>query len=328
MTKIDIYDIAGDKWYGQPTEAGPRALTRGCAVAVPAKDYSSFNIYYYGGYNGTDGKSDFSDDVWILSLPSFVWRKIKSGTPGHGRAGHKCVLPYPDQMMIIGGYTPQPGTQLSCLDSIVQLFNLTSGKWLDSYDPDVHNDYGVPEIIHQTIGGGYAGGATVKTPLPSGWATPSLASVFATPYATTKLTTWYPYGSATPTNRPDLVPAPSGGGGLPSWVAPVLGVVLGLGFITSLAVCFFLWRRRKVLRNATNSEAGTEENGYRILSWIRGQQSQADTKAPTVSTEDTPMSPQDMSQIHSPVPPTPRIIHHEMADTHIAELPGELHSLS
>jgi hypothetical protein len=327
MRTIDIYDIAGDKWYRQPTESAPKALTRGCAVAIPAKDYSSFNIYYYGGYKGTDAASEFNDDVYVLSLPSFMWMKVSSGNPDHARAGHKCVTPYPDQMMVIGGYTPATGTSLSCVKGgIIQLFNLTSGKWMDSYNPGVYHEYGVPEMIHVMIGGDYKGGATVTTPLPTGWATVALGSVFATPYPTSKLTTYYPYGSASPTGRPNVDGdgGNNGGGGgssLPNWAAPLIGTLLGLVVLTIVVVAIFVCRKRRILRYQGTSEAGTEDKGMRIMSWIKGQPSDGH-KAPTVTTDETPMSLNDVMEIRSPPPPRSAFIHHEMADTQVAELMG------
>lgn len=295
IRNIDIYDIANDKWYQQPTEDGPGTKARGCAVVAPASDYSSFNIFYYGGYDALDVKETFSDAVWVLSLPSFTWTKINEGRSLHARAGHKCFTPYPDQMMILGGYTPKSGDVIGCLDDgPVVMFNLSSASWMDGYDPAKHADYGVNEAIQSKIGGNSAGGATATTPVPSGWATSSLASVFATSYNTSKIEAYYPYASATSSERPvisdDGDDKHDGGSSLPKWVAPVLGVVLGLILITGAVVVFCLYRRRKLLRNRS-SVAGTEDFRTRITWWMRGQQQHE--KDPTVTTsEDTPASPE------------------------------------
>lgn len=334
MQVIDIYDVASNKWYQQKVEGTtPPALTRGCAVLAPAQDYSSFNIYYYGGYDGINPKNDFSDAVWVLSIPSFQWTKVYEGTALHARAGHQCVMPYPDQMMVIGGYTAQPGNGYPpCLDGgIIQVFNLSTVEWLDGYSPTKWSNYTVPAVIRSKIGGDEKGSATKTTPEPSGWADPSLASVFATPYATSKINTWYPYTELKETDRP-IVPGDGntggsggGGGGTPKWVAPVLGVVLGLVFITAILVGFCLWRRRRVLRRGNGTATTTDDNGSRIISWIRGQPSEA-AKAPTVTTEET-LSHQDMAEVRTPPPapaatPAPAVAH-EMADNYvIAELPG------
>ncbi|KAK8128567.1 hypothetical protein PG984_009675 [Apiospora sp. TS-2023a] len=332
MSDIDIYDIANDKWYKQSTIAGPGQLARGCAVVAAAQDFSSYNIYYYGGFNGLNEDSDFNDDVWVLSLPSFMWMKIASGKTDHARAAHKCVTPYPDQMMVIGGYPSlKGGNTIPCLQNnqIIQLFNLTEGKWMNSYDPASYHDYGVPEMIHLMIGGDFKGSATLSVPTPSGWSDDGLKNVFQTKYPTSKLTHYYPY---TPDHYINGTrPGVSGdSNGLPSWVAPVLGVVLGLVFITAVVVLVMLYRRRKLLRKGGMSTRETDENGNRIMSWIRGQDSNG--KAPTVTTsDDTPdmdyenrgaMPPQAQQQAAytqaaraGQLRPEMAMVHHEMPDT-------------
>ncbi|EGR52661.1 uncharacterized protein TRIREDRAFT_119556 [Trichoderma reesei QM6a] len=326
MRAIDVYDVAGNKWYTQPTKDGPGTRARGCAVVATASDSSSFNIYYYGGYDGIDPTKPFHDDVWVLSLPSFTWTQINNGTESHARAGHKCFTPYPDQMMIIGGYTPASGTTLKCLeDGPIVMFNLTSGEWMDSYDPTVYGDYGVPEKVQAVIGGTASGGATATKPAASGWADPDLGKVFDTSYDQKKITTYWPYPaieSAHPPAQPSPTP-PSKSGGLPSWVGPVLGVILGLIALTCIIVLFCLWRRRKNIGNRSSTNT-SDEAGHRILSWIRGQP--ATNKAPTeTTTEVTPGSPEMREYVYpsftpsnsASVPPE----HHEMADTQLVELP-------
>ncbi|KAK5624900.1 hypothetical protein RRF57_000616 [Xylaria bambusicola] len=288
MANIDIYDIASTQWYQQPTTGAPPALAKGCAVAATAQDQSSYNIYYYGGYDGLDATENFNDDVWILSLPSFIWTKIP-GTADHARAGHQCLTPYPDQMVSIGGFRPMSGYSVKCLDSIIEVFNLTEGKWLSSYDPSRWSSYGVPEVVHSKIGGDYGGGATITTPTPSGWVTPGLADVFATPYAASKLITNYPYSSQSSGNetRGPWNP-PKKGGGTPSWVAPVLGVILGLVVITVIVVGILLYRRRSLLskRNNRSETPAGDHYGHRhhIRLWLNNTQE----KAQTVTTEDQP----------------------------------------
>lgn len=337
MQEIDIYDIAGKDWYKQPTEGGPGARTRGCAVVATASDRSSFNIYYYGGFNGIDPSEPFSDDVWVLSLPSFAWTRVNNGTSLHARAGHKCFTPYVDQMLVVGGYTTLSGLAITCLeDGPLVFFNLSSAQWMDSYHPDNYDDYGVPDRVVDKIGGNAAGGATLVTPTPSGWADDSLEEIFSVSYETSKITTWGPYSTVdTPTDRPGLPNDDNnsgGGGGLPSWVAPVLGVVLGLMLLTGALVVFFLCRRRKNLRNSQvggSSDASTEDGVKRISQWVRQNTVHDHTgKTPTVTTSETPGSPgiASVSAMRSegyPSPPLERTFFHETAGNPIAELPGK-----
>ncbi|KAI1807124.1 hypothetical protein F4811DRAFT_35680 [Daldinia bambusicola] len=329
MSNIDIYDIASKKWYQQPADGSPPQSAMGCAVVAPAQDYSSFNIYYYGGYNGLNDTADFYDDVWILSLPSFMWMKVHSGKPSHARAGHHCVMPYPDQMIVIGGRQANKGTTVPCLDGdppgILQVYNLTDNSWMEAYDPTSWNYYGVPEMIYLMIGGDSSGGATKTTPGPSGWATPDLGKVFATAYPTSKLITHYPYSSVGPANDTrGVYGGDGGGGGTPSWVAPVLGVVLGLIFVTAVVVGIILYRRRKLWKKNGGSEPSTDENGSRILSWVRGQSGHNDGKAPTITTDDTrtqcdELESRGVTPARFTGQPEMEVVP-EMPDTHLVEL--------
>jgi hypothetical protein len=337
ISTIDIYDVESEQWYRQKTTGGPsEQLTRGCAVVARAQDGSSFNIYYYGGFDGLHSTEPFSDDVWVLSLPSFTWVKLASGSTD-GRAGHKCVTPYPDQMLAIGGYHALSSTTLNCLDETIRVFNLSSGKWLSRYDPAVYAEYTIPSAIVDKIGGSGTGGATAMTPSPS-WDSTELAGIFEEEYPMSRITTHYPYASIAPVNNtnPDVPPPDEedDGGGLPSYLPPVLGVVLGLVFLTMVAVLILLWRRRRLLRrNGTASEAGTEDtNGNRIASWLRGQPTEVKTPTVTTSSEYLPVNPsEDRTSIS--VSGAPPVSIAEMMDTGvpIAELPdtsprAELHS--
>ena len=333
MRVIDVYDIANDNWYKQPTRDGPGALTRGCAVVATASDQSSFNIYYYGGFDGVNVRDEFSDEVWVLSMPSFTWTRLNEGDSIHARAGHRCVTPYSDQMMVVGGFTPQAaGGNLDCLDNgPIVMFNLSSGEWMDEYDPEKHDDYGVPTRVQDKIGGDAAGGATMTTPSPS-WAATALGALFRRDYDMEKISTWGPFEAETTTSRPTLPPDDDdddggGGGGLPSWVAPVLGVVLGLIAITTAIILFCLWKRRGLFKNRS-SEGGTEDPGNRIVSWMRGHPSATEKAGTITSSEEAPPTSPEMAHVYgssmaatSPglEPPPNR---HEMGDTQLNELEG------
>lgn len=326
MSTIDIYDVSGNKWYKQPTKDGPGTRSRGCAVVATAADRSSFNIYYYGGFDGIHPEDEFYDDVWVLSLPSFTWTKISNGTPIHGRAGHKCFQPYPDQMMVFGGYTSEAGDLPSCLDKgPVVIFNLTSGQWMDSYDPTKHGAYGVPEKLRAAVGGSASGGATVTKPAPSGWATSGLGDVFAQEYDTSKITTYWPYGNTPSTGRPDLPKDSDGGGGsddkkhiiIPAVVVPIV-FLIGAGLVA--------WRwllARSKRDGSVSKESGSDEAALRIRSWIRGQHPE---KAITVTSSDAVSPSPEIGKAPSLAPMSPeteRSVHHEMEDTQVAELDGK-----
>jgi len=297
MSTVDIYDIATQQWYRQQTTGAPGQLTQGCAVLASAQDGTSHNIYWYGGYDGISQAGDFVDDVWILSIPSFMWMKVYSGKTDHARAGHRCTKPYPDQMFVIGGYSSISGTTPQCVDgNIVQVFNLSSATWIEKYDPTKWSNYTVPFMISSMIGGTGTGSATQTAPSPSGFSNSSMTALFGSAYNSSKIATWYPYAPSqtADNNRTTILPTPvpKSGGGTPKYLAPVLGVVLGLFFVTLVIIAIMLWRRRKYLKpnpSGSQSEAGTMDNRNRVTRWLRA--TPVDAKAPTVTTDETPSSP-------------------------------------
>ncbi|KAK0118301.1 hypothetical protein ONS95_012595 [Cadophora gregata] len=322
MSTVSIYDVAKDTWYEQQTTDAPGQLSRGCTVVASAQDGSSHNIYWYGGFDGLHPAQPFSDAVYVLSIPSFKWVKVNDGTPSHARAGHRCTKPYPDQMLVVGGFSTLSGTDLTCVEGgIIQIYNLSSNQWIQNYDPNVWSNYTVSPTLQALIGGTATGSATQTTP-SGGFSNSSLAGVFTAKYDTTKIVNWYPYkAAAVNTSRPTLpLPSASNHSGTPKYLAPVLGVVLGLFFITLIILAILLWRRRKLLRSSTGtqSEAGTMDNRRWVTSWLRA--TPADAKAPTVTTDDTVSSPYEDERPN--VPEMAGVQVHEMMDT---SKPVELH---
>lgn len=152
METIPVYDVDSQTWYLQNTTGDtPPQLTQFCSVIASANDSSSHNIYIYGGYNGLDYDATPSDDVYILSLPSFKWVKAYSGTTAHGRSGHRCIKVYPDQMLAVGGLNVDPTV---CVDGgIIANFNLNTLAFQSTYDPSEWSEYSVPDILTAEIGG-------------------------------------------------------------------------------------------------------------------------------------------------------------------------------
>lgn len=226
-------------------------------------------------------------------------------------------------MLSIGGYSSLSGLSPKCLEGgIIQIFNLSSAEWIDTYDPNIWSNYTVPTKLLSQIGGSPTGGATLTTPSPSGFSDSKLASLFSTTYDATKLSTWYPYAAITtptPSTTPLPTPVPKSSSGTPKYLAPVLGVVLGLFFITLVILAFLLWRRRKYLRSnpTASSESGTMDNRHWVTNWLRS--TPADAKAPTVTTDDTPMTPYEDTVAYMP----------EVAGTQVHEMDGgfPFHSL-
>lgn len=289
MTSIPIYDIASSQWYLQNTTGTPPGqLTEFCSVVAAANDSSSFNIYIYGGYDGLNAADSPTDDVWILSVPSFQWVKAYSGQSSHGRSGHKCVSPYPDQMFVVGGVHQ---SQATCVDGgIVQIFNLNSLEFQDSYDPATWAPYQVPGVVSKVIGGSAQGGATTV----ASWSDASLGEVFQTKYPG-KVTHYYPYPVVSNATSTSSASHSSG----KEWLAPLLGTVLGLLVLGIVIFAILFARRRKLLRR-NNSVSGGSNSGSsnRYMRWVNGTPPVAEHEQksePSITSSETPENPSHRS---------------------------------
>lgn len=271
MTSLPVYDIVSQTWYMQNTTGdGPGQITSFCSVVAPAKDASSFNIYIYGGYDGLNSTSVPFDNVWILSIPSFTWIKAYSGSSSHGRRGHRCERIYPDQMLIIGGVNPN--AQQCLRDGPIQIFNLNTLKFQNLYNPREWAEYAVPDVVTAVIGGNGQGGATRTASFSNN----NLESLLQTPYTKT-IVEHYPYSPASgPPSTSSVPTAVPQSGGLAKWVAPVLGVVLGLIVLSIIVLLVFLYRRRqkRSRKSAPSSHTGSNSNN-RILNWVHGMPTQS-----------------------------------------------------
>jgi hypothetical protein len=84
-------------------------------------------------------------------VPSFKWVKVYDGESNFGRQGHKCVKTYPDKMFVLGGQYLDP-TQ--CLPGgFIRVFNLNTLQFQVKYDPKDWDEYEVPAMITDQIGG-------------------------------------------------------------------------------------------------------------------------------------------------------------------------------
>ena len=321
MTSIPVYDIASSTWYVQNTSGqAPGQLTEFCAVAATANDSSSFNIYIYGGYDGLNAADAPSDDVWVLSLPAFQWVKVYSGTPSHGRSGHQCMTPYPDQMFIVGGVHQN---QATCVEGgIVQIFNLNKLEFQNTYDPDTWSHYKVPSVVRQAIGGSSKRDAQLDG---------ALAAIFNKPY-TKHIEHYYPYAK-------NASSSDTSGGSRHSGVGKgaIIGISVAAGVIGLLLLILvvLLVRRRSIIRSGS-SEKSAHSSNSRVSRWLNGAScTTAVEKRPSPQQwQSTASSRPEVQQIgpyaslsDSSTPPLPAVqtVRHEMSDkTELQKAPFEL----
>ncbi|RPA82036.1 hypothetical protein BJ508DRAFT_305941 [Ascobolus immersus RN42] len=183
LNRVHVFDIATEQWHIQPTaplvEGGeiPSARTHTCAVAVPAADGTSTNIYVYGGHNNKYSKEEFkaTGEVWVLSVPSFTWQLVS--TDGPAFYDHTCELVDDRYLVSFGGKKDFNSYVCSNVETPlgVNLFDLHELKWTRRYEKN-KDGYKVPEKLFKTLGGDEDGGATVQE--PEQWESEDLAVLF------------------------------------------------------------------------------------------------------------------------------------------------------
>ncbi|KIX00478.1 uncharacterized protein Z518_10618 [Rhinocladiella mackenziei CBS 650.93] len=312
MTSLPVDDIASGTWYIQNTTGdGPGQLTEFCSVMATAKDSSSFHIYIYGGYDGLNSGDVPSDNVWILSVPSFTWIKAYSGNGSHGRSGHRCVTPYPDQMIVVGGIYQN---QALCVEGgIIQIFNLNKLEWQNTYDPETWSEYEVPAVVSKAIGGNAQGGST-KT---ASWSDKALSGIFAQRYSR-PITHYYPYqtnGSPTDSSGGD------GSGGVTRGAIIGIGIATALIFILASTLIFLLVRRRRIIRSGSSEKSSHSSNSL-ISRWMNGASCGPGPKYQSTSYPEVQQVPYSSIE-EEPTPPL-QPQRHEMASTERPKPPYEL----
>ncbi|CAD6584293.1 MAG: hypothetical protein ASARMPRED_001726 [Alectoria sarmentosa] len=195
MTEINVFDIASiynastpdGVWYQQnasnqnATEV-PSPRVDFCLIAASSQDSSSYNIYMYGGQDGSNPPNYF-DEVWVLSLPSFTWTIIYTGISP--RFAHTCHLVGNRTMLTVGGVaaaSQMQGLYSEVLPTCdweikgVGVYDISELVWGSVYNATAPA-YEVPDRVISAIGGNRMGGATMKMP-SSNFSQNGLARIF------------------------------------------------------------------------------------------------------------------------------------------------------
>lgn len=265
MSQIAVFDIATlndtarstntatvNTWYTiQASGAIPNPREKFCMAAVRSQDNSSTNIYVYGGRSD----NDFFDDVFVLSLPSFTWTQVFTGTTA--RYGMTCSFVPPRQMVISGGVGQSGNLTADCdwLNKGIGFLDMSEVHagtgWTSNFDANA-KPYELPVDVLNTIGGSSTGGATLTRPI-AGWATPALEQLFSL-----RVTSTAGNGiNTTSTNTPQS------GGWTALSTAAKAGVVVGstIAILLLVVLVFFVLKSRqkrrseaKALIDSTRSE--------------------------------------------------------------------------
>lgn len=171
MANLTFYDVKKDKWHTQQTSgAPPPQRDRHCVAGAkgPNGTYEMSVIssiireqtpwltslpsgrYVYGGNDFRKPvDSRIKSDLYVLSLPGFVWFQANTTSPP--RSSHSCIVANNRQMIVVGGTGADYGPNLNYTTPDVWaqglgVLDLPSLSWKHQYDADA-GPYEPPQAI-------------------------------------------------------------------------------------------------------------------------------------------------------------------------------------
>lgn len=203
-------------------------------------------------------RSSTRDTVYVLSIPSFEWSLIYE-SDAWGRRAHRCHKVADNIMLVVGGIS---SSATLCTDQgILRSFNLNTAKFEDEYHPDKQSKYEVPKAAPADMDD-------------------DLKALLTAPYKK-KVKNYWPFDVEASTNdSTDGTDTPSTSNttneeskssGLPSYVPPLLGAILGLlvlGCILAAVLYYLRRKRRNLKRLQSDSAASTVVKKRQTWSWL------------------------------------------------------------
>ncbi|KAK0648839.1 hypothetical protein B0T16DRAFT_121319 [Cercophora newfieldiana] len=251
FNSLSLYDISTGKWYSQPTTGSrPTRRERFCAVGAQGPN-KTYEIFLYGGVDMQASRS--SDEVYVLSLPGFVF--FKAAGSSTGRADHGCALVGRRQLLSVGGTDGFLGFPGSLLDpdpwrNGLGVFDMSRMVWADRYAADAA-PYESPSVVAEWYSQG--GAKSVA------WANADVQKLFAetAPPGNSPDPTRTPSGTPSPSDPASTDPLPSSGSNIGAIVG---GVVGGLAALAVVGFAVYRYRRSKA-RDKRGTGDGTADTG-------------------------------------------------------------------
>ncbi|TDZ39912.1 Glycosyltransferase sdnJ [Colletotrichum trifolii] len=143
---LTFYDPISKDWYWQQTTGTAPTARRGfCYVGAEGKN-GTYEIFVFGGTNSDTGSS--FDDVYVLSLPGFVWTQVPYESK-ITRRSHSCAVVGRRQMLSVGGTDGKTGwSGRDMWPQGLGLFDMTEWYWKDTYDAEA-KDYETSKTIQE-----------------------------------------------------------------------------------------------------------------------------------------------------------------------------------
>ncbi|KAI3540189.1 kelch repeat protein [Colletotrichum filicis] len=137
ISNVTFMDPVSKKWYSQMTTgSAPTRRQWFCLVGLRSK--TTYEIFLFGGTAGFSNRA--YSDVFVLSLPGFVWRQVQFDDVSP-RTDHHCAVVGNRQMIVVGGRTTSKSVGnlegWALRDPWPQglgLFDLVEWTWKDDYN--------------------------------------------------------------------------------------------------------------------------------------------------------------------------------------------------
>src|SRR5690606_2320279 len=96
----------------------------------------TWDLWIYGGQKADDPEKG-ANDIWVLTMPAFIWVKITNAIDNFELRGHTCHA-IGNQLVVLGGYTP--GFRVDptevCDSRFMRVFDMTEMSWTSSFKKD------------------------------------------------------------------------------------------------------------------------------------------------------------------------------------------------
>ncbi|CAI7613056.1 unnamed protein product [Penicillium bialowiezense] len=243
---VQVYDIAGAKWYNQSTTGTVASRTQFCASVQHDESSSSYQIYVMGGADLSS--KDTILDINYLSIPSFKW--YSAAPLEEARMTLTCVT-YGRQIFGIGGRQAWADDgEAGCYDAPAFIYDAQSEASRSSFDPGL-SSFSLSSATSKDI---------EASPTPSSWASSDLRTLFSSSNKTANTTTGNTNTGGNNSSPADSTDNTSGSSNTGAIVGGVVGGCAGLALIGGL-VWFFLVRRRKQIPSKADA-AGAQPQQY------------------------------------------------------------------